>query len=510
MRSNGRLLRPVNRRTSRAVGGVSLSVAAGISSLLAGIVLLPFILQEAGAGSYGVWLILSSVAAYLYYSDLGVGSAISHFGARARGGQSGPSIAGLLVAGLTWSGAACLIVAPAYFLFSDWYVGSWGQSVAPDDRTTLIVLSMGLLIPLLLRPFGSALVGAGFLTIDRRNQLIGVAVRVVGTIGACISGAGIIGIALAELAALLVPSILSIASLHRRKIIRLTRSDFSLGTMRLMLGFSYRSFSVNLIGALTVQSGMIVIGLTGTSADVTYYNAAYRIYSSVRQLLTWTVDPFRPALSRLFAKDRTEATPVLMSILLISLGAGATASIALIIATPDLIVLWLGSAVPTDAVSVTAQVLLAGLLLNMIHIPLAPATDAAGKPGRLFWGQTLWLCCTLGASFPLAGEYGILGVALALSIPLLLIEPLMLMLAMPALGIKISSWFHNVAKPVAVITTVPLLPTFAVGLLTQYFGTSYQWFILGCVYGLVCIAAVIIFGGALGFRKSLAKLNIGL
>lgn len=495
---------------SRAAGGVSLSVAAGMASLIAGIVLLPFILREVGAGTYGVWLILSSVASYLYFSDVGIGSAITHFGSRSRGGQKGPSLSSLLASGLVWSGITCLVVLPFYFLFSQWYVSSWADSVAEQDRFLLVILSLGLLIPLLLRPFGSALIGAGFLTVDRRNQLVGVVIRVGGTLFVCFSDLGIIGIAAAELMALLVPSLLSVLSLHMRGLIKVRRGDVSTATLRVMLGFSFRSFSVNLVGALTLQSGMIIIGLVGSAAEVTYYNAAFRVYSSVRQLLTWTVDPFRPALSRIFAKNRADATRVLTSILLVSLGAGAAASICLIIAAPDLITLWLGDAVPSRSVSVAAQVLLAGLLINMIHIPLAPATDAAGRPGILLVGQILWLILCLGLSFPFAIHFGVVGVALALSLPLIVVEPVMLWLGMRALNMQLKDWLIGVVKPVIIIIAVALVPTSLVGLALTESGTSQPWLITACAFGAATLVSIAAFRKRFGLQKSVSVLNIEL
>lgn len=495
---------------SRASGGISLSVLAGISSIVAGIVLLPFILNETGAKSYGVWLILSAVASYLYYSDIGVGAAISHFGSRTRGGQSGPRLQALLACGLVWSGLACILVVPLYAFFSKWYVDRWGASVSESDQPLLVLISVGLLVPLLLRPFGSALIGAGFLTVERRNQLAGVSVRVIGTIAVCTMNGGILGVALVELCALLLPSILATASLGRRGILHLNRSDISVDTLRLMLSFSYKSFSVSLIGALTLQSGMIIIGLVGSSAEVTFYNAAFRIYSSIRQLLSWTVDPFRPALSRIFARNRHEADTVLMSLLLISLSAGAIGCTSLVIAVPDLVGIWLGDSVPTNTVAIAAQILLIGLLINMIHIPLAPATDAAGRPGVLLWGQLVWLVTSVALSIPLTIHLGIVGTALGLSIPLLIVEPLMIWLAMNALSIRFRDWFTSVAVPVITIVLCSLVLTTIVHLFCIRVGVSFIWFISGACFGVFAVIISVVGERRFRLRSSLSLLNVGL
>nr|WP_237686653.1 oligosaccharide flippase family protein [Arthrobacter jiangjiafuii] len=487
-----------------------MSVIAGVASLFAGIILLPFILGAVGAERYGVWLVLSSVASYLYFADIGVGAAITHYGSRSRGGENGPSLKKLLFSGLVFSTGACLAIAPMYYFFTSWYVGTWGTSMGEQEKAPIIWLSLGLMVPLLLRPFGSALVGAGFLTIDRRNQVVGVAVRVVGTLIACAYGFGIVGIAIAELMALVVPSVLSILSLYARRLLSFERGDISRDTLRLMLRFSYRSFSVSLVGALTVQSGVIMIGLVGSPAEATYYNAAFRIYGSVRQLLAWTVDPFKPALSRLYASNRAEASSVLKSVLLVSLGAGAAASCALIIAVPDLVTIWLGGAVPAESVSLTAQILLAGLLLNMVHIPLAPATDAVGKPGTLFWGQILWLCLCLGLGYPLATEFGIIGIALALSAPLILVEPFMLKLALPPIGLSLTEWYFAVAKPIVVLISVSLGGSALIVSVIWFINLDYLWLWFAFAFCVCVLVTVFVLNRTFRLQESIAVLNVEL
>jgi O-antigen/teichoic acid export membrane protein len=309
---------------------------------------------------------------------------------------------------------------------------------------------------------------------------------------------------------LLVPSLLSIASLHKRKLLKLRLSYVSLNTLKIMLKFSYKSFGVSLIGALTLQSGMVIIGLVGSSAEVAFYNAAYRIYSSVRQLLSWTVDPFRPALSRLFARNREEALPVLTSVMLVSFGAGAVACCCLIFAVPDLLTLWLGDTVPGASVSLAAQVLLCGLLINMIHIPLGPATDAAGKPGALFWGQLCWLILTLSLSIPLAASFGIVGAAIGLSAPLMIVEPLMLILAMRALEYRKVEWLKLVGAPVAAIIFLSSCTTALVSLLSSSLDLPYDAILLSAVFGVCALGYMVILNRKFQFRRSLELLNVGL
>ena len=54
--------------------GMISSAASSVATIAAGLILLPLIIDRIGAGRYGVWLLLSTFATYLYQADLGLGA----------------------------------------------------------------------------------------------------------------------------------------------------------------------------------------------------------------------------------------------------------------------------------------------------------------------------------------------------------------------------------------------------------------------------------------------------
>jgi O-antigen/teichoic acid export membrane protein len=431
------------------LAGILSSAGAGILSLVAGIVLLPIVISSVGSASYGIWLLISAIATYLNYSDLGVGTAIVHFGSRARVGGESRTLGELLSAGLLWNTAALFLIMPIYFLVGVSYISSNARSggLTGTEPQALVTLGAIMTATLVLKPFSSALTGAGRLPIDKRNQGVGVIVRIVGTLIACLLFGNVVAVAVAETTAVLVPSLLSAGAVYIGGLAPLAWGRSSFTTLKYMLSYSVRSFAVNLIGALILQAGTVIVGVVTNPSDVTYFNAAFRIYTSVRLLMSWLSDPFRPALSRLYVSSHEAATRVLESLAFISLSASLVGCGTLILGSVDIVDIWLGSKVPTSEVALTFVILLTGLTVNAIHIPLIPAGDAAGYPGVFFSVQLLWVILFVPLGFWWGHLLGIAGVALALTLPLLVVEPIYLWRASVVLGFRIGDWLRAVIAP---------------------------------------------------------------
>jgi O-antigen/teichoic acid export membrane protein len=421
---------------------------AGVLSLVAGLLLLPVIISTVGSASYGVWILLTVVANYLFYADLGVGAAIIHFGSRTRAGDSERTLGQFLSAALAWNTGICVLVVPLYVAGATLYISSIGSSSAltSAEGSALVLIGALTLTSVVLRPFASTLVGAGLLPVERRNQSIAVLVRIAGTLIACFGFESIVAIAAAEAFALVLPTVLSGVHILRHRLVRLSVRG-NVATLRFMFAYSLKSFGVGAIGALILQGGTLIIGITGTPSMVTYFNAAFRIYGSVRQILTWTLDPFRSSLSRLYASDVEAAKRTLYSLSFLALAASAIGCLTIVFATPWIVETWLGAGVPVSDVSMTIVILLLGLIANAIHVPFAPAGDALGRPGAFIRAQVIWLLLFLAAGFLLSPVLGIAGVALGLTLPLLVVEPLYMRRATRVLSITTSTWRSRVGFP---------------------------------------------------------------
>lgn len=435
---------------SNAGRGISLSAAAGIASMIAGIILLPLVITTVGAGAYGIWLFLLAIATFLFHLDLGMGTAVVHFLSRARSGDRSISASQIGSTAHAWAILPALVALAVFAGVALVYLpgSAVSELLNPGEQLGLGLCGVALIVSVLARPLGSVLIGAGYLHLERRHQIVGVIIRVAGTVAACLLSTSVLWVAVAETAALIAPTACSAYVVFSRRLLLLRPSLVSILVLRRMLRYSLGSFSVSVIGAAVLQAGTVIIGIAGPPSAVTYFNAAFRLYSSVRQIISWLTDPFRTVLSRLYVQQQERAGTVLYDLLFVTLTASCVGGLSLIITAPALVEIWLGGEVPVDQVAFTTSILLVGLLLNAVHIPLIPAADAAGRPGVFLPHQTIWLASYAVLSLVLYPVWGIVGVAVALTAPLAVLEVAYLLRAKGILSLQLGRWYSKVLRPV--------------------------------------------------------------
>lgn len=441
--SVSRKLKPSNMRS-----GVASSAGAGILTILSGIALVPLIVVTVGASEYGVWIVMSTLAVFFYNSDLGIGSAIVHFSAQTRGGRAALSGVQICTSGIVWMAAVSVVALPVYAGVIYTFLQATDPPVGSDVAYQLALLGLVACGGLFLRAYSSILIGLGFLSYERRNQSVGVVVRVVGTLVACLWFDSILAVAAAEVAALVTPPLLSLITVWRGRLTRFAPSELSLGVLGLMLNYSIRVFGVNALGAAIMQWGSVVVGFTMPAEAVTYFNFSFRIYAGLRQIVSWITEPLRPALSRLFTSDRKGAVSLvaasLTSVPLICFASGVLVASSM----PGLMAIGFKDGSYASAVPACVLIMLAGLFVNSFHLAFIPACDAIGRPGIFFRLQLCWFVLYVVGSIPLTAMFGIVGTGMALSVSLLILEPLYILAALRALDLTGGMWFESAVKPV--------------------------------------------------------------
>ena len=422
--------------------GVVSSVALGVTSIGANVLLLPIVVLSVGAAEYGVWLFLVSLITYGAYADLGTGTALSHFLANERGGLSPQSSRRWVPAASTISCLAFIAAALAFVPLSALFIQ--GSSA---DPALLIPVAIGL-TSVLFKPASAILQGAGHYVLDRNLGLVAVVLRAGGTLTVCLVWPTIFAVALVEAIAIALPGLLAVPFAIRalRKRARTAKESMRERAGDL-LSYGVRSLSVSLLGVTILQGGTIFLGIFGNPTAVTWWNASFRIYTACRQASTWVIAPFLPALTRLMATDATQAMKVVKAVTIAAVTAtgvvvGATVPIAQELAT-----VWLGPEAPVELISGVLCVLLIGLTLNTFHVPMTLAGDAVGRPGVFFGPQLAWLFGYAALAYPFYAAWGIVGLALALSAPLPVVELLYVLRASQALGIRARDWWADVVRP---------------------------------------------------------------
>lgn len=429
--------------------------------MLAGVLLLPLVIVWFGAGPYGVWLLLSGLAMFLFQADLGIGVAVVRLTALARSHEGTNRWSEVLSTAVAWSAGIGVLAAIVLVPLSLFLLATSGSSeVLPrSDLAFLTAIAAGMLVFTAFRPFGSLMQGAGYWMQERSTQILGVLVRIVGTVIVGLTTQSIIALALVEALAAVLPALVAVGFVYARTSARFRPGSISRRSLREQLGYSGRAFAVNAVGSSILQSGIFLVGIFVGAAAVTYWNAIFRVFSVYRQALQWIVDPFMPRLSLLYSRDSRTAHRVFLGLTtVVSACAMATAPAAILL-TPTVLTAWLGNDAPVSTMILPLQVLFASAVLNVMHLPALTALNAFGRPGIFLPLHVTWLVATLGLGAVLLPPLGLVGMAIALAVPLVVLEPLYLLAAARALGVGLADlWMAAAIRP-ALALTAALVPT---------------------------------------------------
>ncbi|MGK3649166.1 lipopolysaccharide biosynthesis protein [Pseudarthrobacter enclensis] len=499
----------VGARSGSAGRGLLYSVTTGTASIAAGIALLPLVISTVGPAPYGVWLFLIAISSYFNYSDLGVGTAIVHFGSRARGGATRFQMSELLSAGLVWTSVVGVIVVPIYIYISWIYLEGVqaDAGVSSRDAEILLVLASAVACGLLIRPFSGALVGAGHLLLDRKFQFAGVIARVLGTLVACLAFKSVAAVAVAETVALLLPTVLATVTVLAKKIAKVRFTPALLPTLKYMMRFSTKAFAVSMSSALIANGGTLIIGIVGSPAQVTYFAAATRVLTGVGQITSWASAPFQSTLSRLYFSSPDQAKSMVRNLVFSSFSVSAICCGVIIWGSYPIIDFWLGTEVDTSVVSTTMVLLLCGAVINSLQRPMLIAAEAAGRPGLFFKVQFSVALIFWALAFVLGPHFGAVGVALARLIPIFAASPIYLLISRKTFGLSLSMWWRDSFSPATIFLLPASILALGVALLplqSEVFDT--QW-LSAAVYAFSCLAFALIFRSRLPISALRASLR---
>lgn len=438
-----------NRVAHTVRQGIASSSVYGVSSIVATLVLLPIIVSSVGAAPYGVWLVLSALASYMYQADLGIGAAVVHFSARFRGDADPRRQLEVLSSSLAWMTAAGIVALPVYWLLASSFVGTLGPEagLSRTEELWLLILGSTLVAAIGLRVFPAALQGLGYWVYQRQTQTFGVFLRVAGTLVACLAFQSVIGVALAEVAALLVPTLLSTAKCLRVAPGRLRLRLVSRSRMRELFAYSRKAFAVTATVAILMQADSLIVGWLAGAAAVTYYNAAFRVFSSVNQLMGWVTDPLVPALSATLDRGREYTKAMLSGMMFLALWLAVGTCVSGVVAAPDLIRLWLGDSVPVNEIALTMIVLLLVPMVRATNFAAVAGANAIGKPGTFVVLYAWWCLGNVASSIVLGKWLGIVGVALGTLLPLIILQPFFVRRTALSLGVDMHTIWSTCVKP---------------------------------------------------------------
>ena len=392
-------------------------VVTGVFSVL----LTPVMIHHLGIVYYGMWILAASLLDYYGLIDVAMRTALFRFVARFRGANQRGELADTISTALTIATATGFVllaliplvasILPRFFLLanSSTHLFRW--------VLTLVGISLSLTIPA--RVLGSYLCGLGRFDLYNLSGIIAACVRGVLFLLILHQGGGVIAIAVATLGTALLSLLLN------WRLFRYAEPDISVSwhhanwaRAKQLAGYGSYAF-LNLGGeSLRSYTDAAVIARVLTIALVTPFNIATRLMDYFQLVMSAIASPLLTAMSEIAGQSSGDLTEFfLSSTKYMALISAFIASIFLL-EGKALIRLWVGPAFLTSYPIVV--ILTAGYVVSFAQFPSQMAAFALARHRALAFLTLAEGIVNLLLSIHWAHKYGLIGVALGTTIPLLI------------------------------------------------------------------------------------------
>lgn len=447
-------------------GAVVTTYAARFASMVAYVALLPIVLGAFGAEAYGLYVLTVALGS-LFQQDLGIGGATTRFIGVAAPSDDVVRMRRVASASNVFFLAASVVLAGATALAFAVTVPN-AQFGDEWEQTAWALCALGTLNVFFILVFSSnrqILTGIGRLN-EVNYLLIGLAAfRIVLTLVVCWAGWGIVAVAVVDVLGILAFGIANYV-LRRIRVPEITARlrDFRWSVFRELFRVSSQLMVLGIAGVVIMQAGGILTALLLPIAFTALYAAGQRIYLLVKEVTGSLATAVLPSASmrqggakglpngQLFLRGTAMANMLMVLVLVPAL-----------IFMPQIMTLWLGPA--GIGAAIVAQILVLSMFANNNHLLAVPILTAQGSVRSYAILHTIWAICGVALATVLGSLMGLPGIALGLTLPIVVLEPAYVVIALRRLDISARDFairclllpFGTVAPLAAILFAVSLL-----------------------------------------------------
>lgn len=436
-----------------------------MATLLVGVFLMPYVLHVLGDSQYGSWIFINSLASYSGLLYLGFGQTLSRFVAShsARGDWNKLNqCVSVVFTAYSAMGLFALSVAGVLAWWAP-TLNSWEPETLAEVRPVILLLGLNVACGMVGSTFGGVLIGLQRFDIERMIHIAADVTRMVIILLCLRPQWGLVTLASAFLATTVMESVLYCCFAHRCiRTLAVRPRYLSRAAFRESFGFSLKAFVGIVAGQVIAATDLIIIGqFLGKSAIVPYY-IALRLCQFLQRPIQQIGDVSLPRAGQLASADEHEAIQKLvshsvgLSFLLISgmyVGAAYFGD--------GLIATWMG---PEYVGSHRLLLILMGA--QLVTLPcgvLRQILFGAGHvrtPALLLLGAAL---ANLACTITLIRYWGLAGVAIGTTLPLVLVElTLLIPFAFRKLGLEWRRTLQDAIRPAVAPLVVLWLFCFSV------------------------------------------------
>ena len=405
-----------DRRSHRVISNAIYNLVPQVWFLGLTIFTTPVVLHRLGVDAYGVLSIVTIVAGYLAFLDLGLNVAVIKFIAAHDAKGESDEIRRVIQTALSVFLVMGVAAAAALFLFSDSLARllNTPESMQPEAALALRVSAVSFGVNLVMGVF-SAVPRAlqRFDLINVLNLVLG-SLQILGTVLLLVSGFGLRAVVVWGCGLSGISLITYIVVAKRLVPVMSIRPRFDAKKFRELFKFSGFVMASNFTGVAAAHSEKLILGGFAPIAQVTYYAVPFNLASRVLNLIPNNLfSVLFPAFAAMGATEKLETIreAYQRAFKLIFL-AVAPISILMGVFGPELLRLWIDPEMGRNGGPVLA-VLAIAILVNAPAWVSVTVGQSLGRPALVAGSQVIHLVALIGGGLILVPRYGAFGAALA-------------------------------------------------------------------------------------------------
>jgi len=402
--------------------GSILNVSSLLINLCILLFLMPFIIETLGDRMYGLWALASALMGYYLILDLGISQAVNRFIAKAVGGKNEKQISKIISNSIyifSILGAIVFVISIILLFVCHLLIPADLLTIA---KVLILVIGLNVAFSLPLRTYHgilSANLDFDFLSL---SEIIKTLIRTFLIYMFLISGYGIIAMAIINfIFDILYFVVLYIFTRVRYPQFRFNKALIEKKEIKKLIDFSKYVFFGNLGDLFRYKMGQFLIGIYLGLSSVTIYTIAQRIIEYFTEIIIRVLSVITPLFSQYFgAKDyknlKEKYVTSLRLLSLISLFITAN----LIIFGERFIEIWVG---PEYSFSYVILAILAfSTGISLITSPSNGVLKSINKHKYYTYINSLEALFNFIIVLSIIRDYGLLGVAIGTSIPLIILK----------------------------------------------------------------------------------------
>ncbi len=388
--------------------------------------LTPYIIQTLGDRTYGVWTIVAAFIGYYGLFDLGLGSAVTRYLAKAAGAKNDAEANRIFNTALvvyTVVGLAVLAVTAIAAGFAAYFVKN--SADAELFAKLLLILGVNTAVDFGARVFEGVLYAQLRHDLNVISLLVLLGLRTVLTVVVLEAGYAAVGLATVTLI-----SAIPVAWLRMRwarksfPALRVDLKSAQPSTGKELFSYSSWTLVAQLADLVRFQLDSVIIAAFVSLAAVTHYSIAASLVQYFGALVLATLGVFTPLFSRQQgAGDEATLQRTFAFATKISVAFSVFVGFGLIVWGRPFITRWMGAEY-LDAYPVLV-VLVLGRVTALGQMPSVGLMYATAQHKFYAWSNSVEAVLNLGFSLWLVQDYGILGVALGTLIPMVVVKTLL-------------------------------------------------------------------------------------